>query len=357
MCVESSYGLCFIGFGNVGQGLARILVRKERELEERWGFTFRTVAVVTRTRGAAVSGSGLSLRELLERSERGEPIGNDRISPIDAALLPETGIVLDVTPTNLVTGEPGLSLTRAALGAGRSVVSSNKGPVSLALTELKELADSTGAHYRFEGSVLSGTPSLNLALESLAGCNVQKVEGIVNGTTNYILTRMEEGFEYADALREAQEKGYAEADPAGDVDGWDAAVKAQILAAVVLGTNLSLGAVKRTGISAISRTDVESALSRGKRIKLIAKAARTYEGACASVAPVEIPLSSHLASVGGAVNALTFTTDNLKEVTIIGPGAGREETGQALLSDMLAIASSDRNRCRRKEERKSKISL
>ncbi|MDD3390804.1 MAG: homoserine dehydrogenase [Synergistaceae bacterium] len=357
MCVETPYGLCFVGFGNVGQGLARILVRKERELKDRWGFTFRTVAVVTRTRGAAVSGSGLSLPELLEKSDRGEPIGNDRISPIDAALLPDTNIVLDVTPTNLVTGEPGLSLTRAALGAGRSVVSSNKGPVSLALSELKELARARGVRYRFEGSVLSGTPSLNLALESLAGCDVQKVQGIVNGTTNFILTRMEEGVEYAEALREAQEKGYAEADPAGDVDGWDAAVKAQILAAVVLGSNLSLGAVKRTGISAISRNDVESALSRGKRIKLIAKAARTSEGTCASIAPVEIPLSHPLACVGGAMNALTFTTDNLKEITIIGPGAGREETGQALLSDMLAIVSAEK-RCspgRKKEIRNQAV--
>ena len=346
MRIDSSLGLCFIGFGNVGQGLARILVRKERELAERWGFTFRTVAVVTRTRGAAVSSDGLSLADLLDRVARGEPVGSARISPVEAALLPQTDIVLDVTPTNLINGEPGLSLTRAALGSGRSVVSSNKGPVSLALTELKELARARGAHYRFEGAVMSGTPSLNLALESLAGCDVREVQGIVNGTTNYILTRMEEGFEYADALREAQEKGYAEADPAGDVDGWDAAVKAQILAAAVLGSTLPLDAVERTGIAAISRADVEAAAKRGKRIKLLAKAARTPGGVAASVAPAEIPLSHPLASVGGATNALTFTTDTLRDVTIIGPGAGREETGQALLSDMLAIASAERHGAR-----------
>lgn len=348
MRVDSSLGLCFIGFGNVGQGLARILVRKERELAERWGFAFRTVAVVTRTRGAAVSrdGEGLSLADLLARVERGEPVGNERISPVEAALLPQTDIVLDVTPTNLINGEPGLSLTRAALGSGRSVVSSNKGPVSLALAELKALARARGAHYRFEGSVMSGTPSLNLALESLAGCDVREVQGIVNGTTNYILTRMEEGFEYADALREAQEKGYAEADPAGDVDGWDAAVKAQILAAAVLGFPLPLDAVERTGIAAISRADVEAAAKRGKRIKLLAKVARTPDGVAASVAPAEIPLTHPLASVGGATNALTFTTDTLRDVTIIGPGAGREETGQALLSDMLAIAGAERHGAR-----------
>jgi homoserine dehydrogenase len=343
MRIDSSLGLCFIGFGNVGQGLASILVRKERELAERWGFRFRTIAVVTRTRGAAVSDEGLSLAALLHRAQQGEPIGAERISPIEAALLPGTDFVLDVTPTNLVTGEPGLSLTRAALEAGRSVVGSNKGPVSLALAELKELARARSAHYRFEGAVMSGTPSLNLALESLAGCDVREVQGIVNGTTNYILTRMEEGADYDDALREAQRMGYAEADPAGDVDGWDAAVKAQILAAAVLGSPLPLAAVKRTGIAALTRADVEAAAARGARIKLLAKVVRTSGGVAASVAPVEIPLSHPLAGVRGATNALTFTTDTLRDVTIIGPGAGREETGQALLSDMLAIAAAERH--------------
>ncbi|NLM70398.1 MAG: homoserine dehydrogenase [Synergistaceae bacterium] len=342
MRLDSTLGLCFIGFGNVGQGLAHILLRKERELEERWGLACRTVAVVTRTRGAAVSRDGLNLEELLAKAERGESIGVEKITPIEAALLPQTDIVLDVTPTDLETGEPGLSVTRAALGSGRSVVTSNKGPVSLALAELQALARERGAHFRFEGSVMSGTPSLNLALESLAGCDVSQVQGIVNGTTNYILTRMEEGCEYEDALQEAQEKGYAEADPSGDVDGWDAAVKAQILASAVLGAPISLSAVDRTGISAITRADVEAAAARGNRIKLLAKVSRTAGGVSASVAPGEVPLSHPLAGVGGATNALTFTTDNLHDVTIIGPGAGREETGQALLTDLIAIATAER---------------
>ncbi|NLK18572.1 MAG: homoserine dehydrogenase, partial [Synergistaceae bacterium] len=311
MCVESPVGLCFVGFGNVGQGLARILVRKERELAERWGLNCKTVAVVTRTRGAAVSRDGLSLAELLARAARGEQLGSDRITPVEAALLPQTDLVLDVTPTNLKTGEPGLSVTRAALRSGRSVVTSNKGPVSLALEELRGLAREGGAAFRFEGSVMSGTPSLNLAMESLAGCNISQVQGIVNGTTNYILTRMEEGCEYEEALAEAQEKGYAEADPSGDVDGWDAAVKAQILASVVLGSPMPLNAVDCTGISSITRSDVEAAAGRGSRIKLIARAARTADGVSASVSPAEIPLAHPLAGVGGATNALTFTTDNL----------------------------------------------
>jgi homoserine dehydrogenase len=138
------------------------------------------------------------------------------------------------------------------------------------------------------------------------------------------------------------DRGYAEADPSGDVDGWDAAVKAQILAGVVLGSPLPLSSVDRRGIAGITKRDVEDALARGHRIKLVAKACRTGGAVRASVAPEEIPLSHPLAGVSGATNAITFTTDTLGDVTIIGPGAGREETGQALLSDMLAIAAGAR---------------
>ena len=343
MRVEKEWGLCFVGFGNVGQGLARLLVKKEQELASRWGFSCRTLAVVGKTKGALVRPEGIGLADLLLRVGRGEPLGSDSVSPVEAALLPGVDMVIDVTPTNLKDGEPGLSLTRAALEAGRHVVTSDKGPVSLAFPELKKLAEARGCSYRFEGSVMSGTPSLNLALESLAGCDVLEAKGIVNGTTNYILTRMEDGLEYGEALREAMDRGYAEADPSGDVDGWDAAVKAQILAGVVLGSPLSLASVDRRGIAGITKKDVEDALARGYRIKLVAKASRAGGTVRASVAPEEVPLSHPLAGVSGATNALTFTTDTLGDVTIIGPGAGREETGQALLSDMLAIAAGMRN--------------
>lgn len=333
---EKVWGICFAGFGNVGQGLAGILADKEESLR-RAGFAFRTVAVVTKTRGALADPEGISLPALLERVRLGEPVGRDTLDASEATLLPGVDIVVDVTPTNLEDGGVGLALTRTALLAGRHVVTSDKGPASLAMDELRDLARQKGCSYRFEGTVLSGTPSLNLALEAMAGCSIQSVQGIVNGTTNYILTRMEEGFGYAEALAEATKLGYAEADPRGDVDGWDAAVKAQILAGVVLGTPMPLFSVRRTGISHLTAKDVEEAARNGRRIKLIARAERTERGVSASVAPEALPLTHPLASVQGVMNALTYTTDHLGQVTITGPGAGRKETGQALLSDILAI--------------------
>ncbi len=335
------WGLCFIGFGNVGQGLARILVREEEELYRKWGFKFKTLAVVGRTKGACKNPEGISLQALLNRLDRGESIGTDLISPLEAVRLSGVDIVIDVTPTNLTTGEPGLSITRAALNEGKHVISSNKGPVSLAFHELQKLASDKRCEYRFEGTVMSGTPAINLALESMAGCEFYEIQGIVNGTTNYILTRMEEGLEYDVALKEAQDLGYAETNPEGDVDGWDAAVKAQIIANVIMRNTIPLSKVTRKGIAGLSRKNIQAAKSKGAKIKLLAHIQRTSDGVLASVAPVELPLSHPLAGVDGATNAITYTTNNIKNVTIIGPGAGREETGQALLSDMLSIVAHE----------------
>ncbi|EFC91502.1 Homoserine dehydrogenase [Dethiosulfovibrio peptidovorans DSM 11002] len=333
-------GIALVGFGNVAQGLARILIRKRDLLTTRYGIIPVVKAVVTGSKGTLWDPSGLDLEAVLDSMADLENLSGVSALPatIDEILKgDEISVVVDTTPTDLVTGEPGLSIIKRAIESGKHVVSSSKGPVSVALPELTDLATRHGVAYRFEGALLSGTPSINLAMEAMAGCDVVKVQGIVNGTTNYILTRMEEGMGYEDALAEAQDRGYAETDPSGDVDGWDAAVKAQIIASVIMGEPISLDQVERRGISEISRSDVLAALDRGNRIKLIAQVERRGRDVVASVSPMELPLDHPLAGVMGATNAITYETDNLKDVTIVGPGAGREETGQALLADLLAI--------------------
>ncbi|PIE55450.1 MAG: homoserine dehydrogenase [Dethiosulfovibrio peptidovorans] len=334
------WGIALVGFGNVAQGLARILIRKGEDLVQRYSFTPVVKAIVTRSRGSLWNPDGLNLEQVLTSlDERGDLSGVDAASAnLEEFLAGDlVSVMVETTPTDLVTGEPGLSLIRRAIRSGKHVVSSSKGPVSVALPELMDLASSYGVAYRFEGALLSGTPSINLAMESMAGCDVVRVQGIVNGTTNYILSRMEEGLDYESALAEAKSLGYAEADPSGDVDGWDAAVKAQIIATVIMGTPMPLSQVKRQGIAQVSRAEVERAKARGRRIKLLAQVERRNGSVAASVAPVELPLDHPLAGVMGATNAITYSTDTLRDVTIVGPGAGREETGQALLTDLLAI--------------------
>ncbi len=183
---------------------------------------------------------------------------------------------------------------------------------------------------------MSGTPALRLAREALAGCTISSVRGILNGTTNYILTQMEVGNSYAEALAEAQRLGYAEANPSGDVDGHDAAGKLAILANVILGSTLSPNDVDRTGITQLTSADIDSAKLAGERWKLIGNAAKQADGrVIARVRPERLPLADPLASVGGATNAITYQTDLLGAVTLIGAGAGRMETGFAILSDLL----------------------
>jgi homoserine dehydrogenase len=241
--------------------------------------------------------------------------------------------LIEASATNLETGQPALDYCMTAFGAGMHVILANKGPIALAYDELIASANMAKRILRFEATVMAGTPSLALALDSLAGSTVLEARGILNGTTNYILTQMHQGQPYPEALAEAQRLGYAETDPRGDVEGWDAAGKLLILAATVFKTPLTMQDLQVTGITGLTTQDIIDAKDAGECYKLIAHI--TPQGG--SVQPVRLPLSDPLASVSNALNAITLKTDVLGDVTLIGPGAGRRQTGFALLADLLAI--------------------
>jgi homoserine dehydrogenase len=200
-----------------------------------------------------------------------------------------------------------------------------------------DLAEAKGVQFLYEGTVMAGTPLLNLIRETLAGCHISEMQGILNGTTNYILTQMEAGMDYASALAKAQELGYAEAVPDADVLGWDALAKVTILANVVFGASLSPDDSPCQGITEITPDDIAAATRDGKRYKLIGRVWREGGEVRGSVAPQLVDLGHPLAGVGGATNAMSVHTDALGEVTIVGPGAGRVETGFSLLNDLLHI--------------------
>jgi homoserine dehydrogenase len=254
--------------------------------------------------------------------------------------LQETGanVLVEVTPTNLRDAEPGMGHIVTALQMGTHVVTANKGPGALAAHDLLALARQQGVHLRMESTVMAGTPVLSTIIEGLAGATVQGVRGILNGTTNYILTAMSTGRAYAEVLAEAQALGYAETDPTADVEGYDALAKTLILAALVFHQPLTVEQVARQGITALTLDDVQRASAEGKRFKLVAAIERTDEQLVASVSPQALPLEDPLARVDGATNALSIRTDTLHEVTVIGPGAGAVQTAQGLLADVIACA-------------------
>ncbi|MEM3694978.1 MAG: homoserine dehydrogenase [Candidatus Bathyarchaeia archaeon] len=336
------YNLAFIGFGNVGQGLATILADKKAMLKERYGFDFQVVAISDIKKGSIYNEAGLKLKEILRLARKTGTIedyegGRKDLSSIEIIEKSNADIVLEATWTNLENGEPGLTHIKKALENGKHVATTNKGPIALAYHELMRTAKAHNVFLRFEGTVMSGTPAINLALEDLAGAHVNTVRGIVNGTTNYILTRMEKGATYKGALEEAQRLGYAEADPTMDVEAWDPVAKIIILANVVMGGSLKVKDVEREGITKITLSDIKAAKKAGERIKLIAKAWRESGKVKAKVSPEKVPLTDVLAHIEGTLNALTFNTDVLGDVTVVGRGAGGIEAGYALLSDMLAI--------------------
>ncbi len=331
-----------IGFGNVGQGFTRILAKKREELIRKHNFNFKLIAIADPITGNAYDERGLNLNGIVRQLDlKGNIRDLEGVrKDIDSLFIikeTDVDIIVEVTPTNIETGEPGMTHIKTALEYGKHVVTSNKGPIALAYRELMNLAYRKDVCLRFEGTVMSGTPSLSLAREALAGCEISKIQGIVNGTTNFILTKMEEGMTYSDALKLAQQLGYAETDPTADVEGWDAAVKAVILANTVMDGDITIKDVEREGITKITVDDIKNALSEGYRIKLLAVVEKAEDGIKASVKPTRVALTHPLANIMGVTNALTFTTDHLGEVTLIGPGAGRIETGQAILSDILHI--------------------
>jgi homoserine dehydrogenase len=336
------FRLALIGFGNVGQGFAQILVEHGAEYEKEYGLKLQIVAVSDMLKGSLCEPAGLDPAALLEAmrahgSLDSIPAAYHGWDALQTIAKSSADVVIELSYTDLKTGEPALTHLRHSLLKHKHVVTTNKGPVALHYPELLALAEANNVLLGVEGTVMSGTPVLRMAKELLAAAKIIRMQGIVNGTTNYILSQMESGASYASALAEAQGRGYAEADPTGDVEGFDAAGKVVILANLLMGARISMADVDRTGITRLTPEDITSAAASGERWKLIGKVERIEGKVVASVRPTRLPISHPLASVSGATNAITFTTELLGDVTIVGPGAGRLETGYALVGDLLAM--------------------
>ncbi len=341
------YRIGLIGCGIVGQGLLEILHKKHAHLRDAYGFEPKVVAITDKIKGTLLAPEGADLSKLLQLLGQGKGLGayqpdpsapGETVDPLDMIERTEADIIAELTYTDIKTGEPATSYIKKALRLGKHVVTSNKGPAALHYRELADLARKNGLQFRIEGTVMSGTPVFSLFEAGLAGNEIREVKGILNGTTNFILSKMEmDGMDYPEALKLAQQLGFAEADPTADVEGVDATAKVVILANVLMNGNLQLAEVKRKGISSISLEAVRGAKKEGQRFKLIAHARRKGDRVEASVGPQKLPLSDPLAGVMGAHNAMTLETDLMGKVTVQGAGAGRVETGYSILSDMLII--------------------
>ena len=337
------YNLAIIGFGNVGQGLAEILATKTSLLRERYGVDIRIVAICDLLKGSIADPEGFDPKLILDHLQ-----SNGDLKQFPAAYkdwdaretIEKSGanVLVELSYTDLETGEPALGHIVQALKLGMDVATTNKGPAALHFPKLLALCESHGGNIGVEGTVMSGTPTLTLGMNSLIAAGITKIQGILNGTTNYILGEMEKGAEYAVALEDAQATGYAEADPTGDVDGHDAAAKVVILANLVMGQSMTMEEVNCVGISGLTKTDIEAARGTDQRWKLIGTVDKEGDVIQGSVKPVRVNSDHPLHGISGATNAITFSTELLGDITLIGPGAGRIETGYALIGDILSFS-------------------
>ena len=329
--------LMLIGFGNLGRGLGRALIQKSGFLRRDHGLIPRVVAAVDEF-GAVVDERGLDLAGLLKVAEskgtvaayKGAKRGKLARKVIQDV---EADVIFELTPTNIKTGEPGLTHIKEAMRAEKHVITSNKGPLVVAFRELDSLAKRCGVEFRYSASVGGAIPVIGLVKKLLAGNEIREIRGVLNGTTNYILTRMStEGTPLEVVLREAQELGIAEKEPTLDIEGVDTACKITILANSLLGMNAKLKDVRVAGITRVRPDAIRLAHEAGQTIKLIGVARR----GSLEVGPKLVPLGHPLA-VGGTLNAVTLELDLAREISIAGFGAGPKETSSSLIGDLIDI--------------------
>ena len=334
--------LAFIGFGNVARAFARILTLRESQIAERYDLRFSTTAIATARHGCISSEGGIDLLKAVACVESGGNLSelDDALRVAAPATLIEScnaDLLFETTPLNPDSGEPAITHIRSALTRGIHVVTANKGPIAFAHRELELLASRHGAGFRFEGTVMDGTPVFNLVDSCLPGARVLGFSGVLNSTTNLILTGMESGQSFEECLAAAQRRGIAEVDAGYDIDGWDAAVKAAALANVLMDSDSRPSDVDRKGIRGTTFEDLKSAAAAGLAVRLVARAKQTADGVKLTVAPEEVPTASVFGSLRGTSNALVLETDLMGEIAIVETDPGVEQTAYALLSDMISI--------------------
>jgi len=330
------------GFGHVGRAFARLIETKHADLERRYGVDLRIQAVVD-IHGAAVAESeGLPLGALADLAAAHRPIetletfGRPGLGAIETIREAQAEVLVEATPTNLVDGEPGRSHMIAALDRGMDVVTANKGPLVLAPTELEERARASGARVLVSAAAAAALPTLDVGRLCTAGARIESIEGILNGTSNYVLGRMDEdGCTYEEALGEAQRLGIAEADPSLDVEGKDTRSKIVLIANRLFEKTLTLDEVETEGITRITRADIQSARSRNQVIKLIGSARWRGGDLTARVAPQALDRDHPLASVGLAEKGIVFYTDTMGRIIVTGGASSPTGAAAALLKDIL----------------------
>ncbi len=332
-----------IGFGNVGRAAAKMLSQKTNELGGRRFADIRVVGIITRKSGALVREAGIDPGDAVvefsadNRFSTRHPAFAE-IDAIKAAAEIDYDVLVEMSPLSVENhGEPALTHVRTALNRGRHVVTANKGPVAFAYGEVTAAARRKGGILRFESTVMDGMPIFNMAGAALADCRVTEITGILNSTSNCVLTGMEQGLSSETALEQARAAGIAEADASLDLEGWDAAAKVAILACALMDAAVTPLYVDRTGVTALTPAKVRAPLKNGRRLKLLCRAKQTPEGVKTRVSPEEIPADHPLAGISGTGAAIVIETDSTSPIIIVQPSSTVQDTAYGVVTDIMSI--------------------
>ena len=336
--------LLLVGFGNVGQKVSQILFEERERFENLKGLNVKVVGVMGRSKGSMANPDGLDMPELLKMLElngKFDPKHRDfcTLDSLEAAQTLDYDVLIELSSLSVEQkGEPAVSHIKAAMNRHRHVVTANKGPEAFAFNELDSLAKEKGVLFLYETIVMDGAPIFNLAFKTMRGCKIKGLSGILNSTTNYILSCMERGESFESAVLGAQKKGLAEADPSDDINGWDAAVKIAALANILMDAGITPQDMEVTGIAGVTPAKAQEIAASGKRLKMIASAWRDEQDkVCAKVAVEALPAGHLFANVSGTGAALRFETDLMAPVLMIQESPDLYDTAYGVISDIIEI--------------------
>ncbi len=331
-----------LGYGVAGKAFARILEKTYQSILKEKGIDVKIVGITTGSRGSLLCADGIDLAEAtrqLEEEGRFDPHGAcySTVDSMTAAAQWDYDVLMELTPLNIFTGEPATTHIKTALGRGKHAISANKGPLAWHYAELRDLAKEKGCCFFFETTVMAGSPTFDMADHCLQFCTIDKIHGILNATTNYILKEMGKGVPYDEIMKAGREQGFLEADPSMDTEGWDAAAKLTVLMNVLMDAGLTPDKIDRTGITGVSMEDIEAAKSRGKVIKLLCKGEKAADGTItATVKPTEIPADDVFAGED-LVAVVSLNTDLMGKLTLIQYGLETTQTGYGVFIDLCRV--------------------
>ena len=336
-----SYNLCFLGFGNVNRTLVQLLENRASELRERYGITFRITGIASRRMGWIANRAGFDASTLFGAGDPARDLQqpNSNLTDVREWLeAAQADVLFEATSLNVENGQPAIDHIRAALERGAHAITANKGPIVHAYRDLRDLAAKQGKRFLFESTVMDGVPIFSL-FDQLPAIHLQGFHGILNSTTNVILSEMEQGLSFDDALKKAQELGIAETDATHDIDGWDAAVKTAALITVLMGVPIRLDQIERDGIRDLTPQALRNARRDGWAFKLVCRARRTATGVEASVTPEKVMSTQPMARITGTSSYVYFETDIFPGLAITEENPGLYATAYGLLADFVRAAT------------------